>query len=74
MNEKMKRRAFLQGLGTSASAIALSSCAISGSKAPKTLTEAALAVEPIVKPESLEKPNLTIGYVPVNDSAPFAVA
>ncbi|MFM2313292.1 MAG: hypothetical protein RLZZ04_2568 [Cyanobacteriota bacterium] len=74
MNRKIKRRTFLQGLGTSASAIALSSCAISGSKAPKTLTEAALAVEPIVKPESLEKPNLTIGYVPVNDCAPFAVA
>ena len=74
MNNKLKRRAFLQGLGTSASAIALSSCAISGSKASKTLTEAALAIEPIVKPESLEKPNLTIGYVPVNDCAPFAVA
>lgn len=74
MNRKIKRRTFLQGLGTSASAIALSSCAISGSKAPKTLTKAALAVEPIVKPESLEKPNLTIGYVPVNDCAPFAVA
>jgi nitrate/nitrite transport system substrate-binding protein len=74
MNNKLNRRAFLQGLGMSASAIALSSCAISGSKAPKTLTEAALAVEPIVKPESLEKPNLTIGYVPVNDCAPFAVA
>jgi nitrate/nitrite transport system substrate-binding protein len=74
MNEKMKRRVFLQGLGTSASAIALSSCAISGSKAPTALTEAALAVEPIVKPESLEKPNITIGYVPVNDCAPFAVA
>jgi nitrate/nitrite transport system substrate-binding protein len=74
MNKKLKRRAFLQGLGTSVSAIALSGCAISGSKAPKTLTEEALAVEPVVKPESLEKPNLTIGYVPVNDCAPFAIA
>jgi nitrate/nitrite transport system substrate-binding protein len=74
MNNKIKRRTFLQGLGTSASAIALSSCAINASKAPKVLSEEALAVEPIVKPESLEKPNLTIGYVPVNDCAPFAVA
>jgi nitrate/nitrite transport system substrate-binding protein len=74
MNNKIKRRAFIQGLGMSASAIALSSCAISGSKAPKVLSEEALAVKPIVKPESLEKPNLTIGYVPVNDCAPFAVA
>jgi len=54
--------------------MAVSACSISGSRAPKSLTEAALAVEPIVKPESLEKPNLTIGYVPVNDCAPFAVA
>lgn len=74
MNHKLKRRAFLQGLGVTASMMAVSGCAISGSRAPKTLTEAALAVEPVVKPESLEKPNLTIGYVPVNDCAPFAVA
>jgi len=70
----INRRTFLQGLGASASMMAVSACSISGSRAPKSLTEAALAVEPIVKPESLEKPNLTIGYVPVNDCAPFAVA
>ncbi|BAU65361.1 twin-arginine translocation pathway signal [Stanieria sp. NIES-3757] len=74
MNQKLKRRAFLQGLSATASMMAISGCAISGSKAPKVLTEEALAVEPIVKPESLEKPNLTIGYVPVNDCAPFAIA
>ncbi len=70
----INRRTFLQGLGASASMMAVSACSISGSRAPKSLTEAALAVEPIVKPESLEKPDLTIGYVPVNDCAPFAVA
>jgi nitrate/nitrite transport system substrate-binding protein len=70
----LNRRTFLQGLGASASMMAASACSISASRAPKSLTEAALAVEPIVKPESLEKPNLTIGYVPVNDCAPFAVA
>jgi nitrate/nitrite transport system substrate-binding protein len=74
MNQKINRRAFLQGLGTSASAIALASCGINSSRTPQVLTNDALAVEPIIKPESLEKPNLTIGYVPVNDCAPFAVA
>jgi nitrate/nitrite transport system substrate-binding protein len=31
-------------------------------------------VEPVVDTKSLEKPELTIGYVPVNDCLPFAVA
>ncbi len=74
MNNKLNRRDFLQGLGTSASAIALASCGMGVSRTPQSLTKASLAVEPIVKPESLEKPNLTIGYVPVNDCAPFAIA
>lgn len=75
MNSKnWTRRRVLQGLGASASAIALSSCAINTSRSPKGLTEAAQAVDQVVKPESLEKPNLSIGYVPVNDCAPFAVA
>lgn len=74
MNQKLNRRTFLLGLGTSAGAIALTSCGTNSSRTPYGLTEAALAVEPVVKPESLEKPNLTIGYLPVNDCAPFAVA
>ncbi|MGF1539530.1 MAG: CmpA/NrtA family ABC transporter substrate-binding protein [Pleurocapsa sp.] len=74
MNQKLNRRTFLLSLGTSAGAIALASCGVNSSQTSNRLTEAALAVEPVVKPESLEKPNLTIGYVPVNDCAPFAVA
>lgn len=31
-------------------------------------------MESIVDPKTLEKPNLTVGYVPVNDCAPFAIA
>jgi nitrate/nitrite transport system substrate-binding protein len=31
-------------------------------------------VEPLIDPGSLEKPNLTIGFVPVNDCMPFAIA
>jgi nitrate/nitrite transport system substrate-binding protein len=30
--------------------------------------------EPLVDPASLEKPNLKVGFVPVNDCAPFAIA
>lgn len=74
MNQKLNRRTFLLGLGTSAGAIALASCGVNSSRTANGFTEAALAVEPVVKPEHLEKPNLTIGYVPVNDCAPFAVA
>ncbi|WP_036483366.1 CmpA/NrtA family ABC transporter substrate-binding protein [Myxosarcina sp. GI1] len=70
---KLTRRALLQGLGASASAIAFASCTNS-SRTTSKLTKPALAVEPVVNPKSLEKPNLTIGYVPVNDCAPFAVA
>jgi nitrate/nitrite transport system substrate-binding protein len=72
-NHFWSRRSFLQGLGATASVMAFSAC----SHSPKTntgLSEAALAVEQIIKPESLEKPNLTIGFVPVNDCAPFAIA
>jgi nitrate/nitrite transport system substrate-binding protein len=52
--------------------MAVSACGIKSDRSPqaKTFDEASRAV----KPESLEKPNLTIGYVPVNDCAPFAVA
>lgn len=69
-----QRRKFLQGLGATASITTLSSCAINANRAPQGLSEEAQKVIQVVKPESLEKPNLTIGYVPVNDCAPFAVA
>ncbi|MBW4676197.1 MAG: nitrate ABC transporter ATP-binding protein [Desmonostoc geniculatum HA4340-LM1] len=31
-------------------------------------------MQPVVKSRDLEKPDLTVGYVPVNDCAPFAIA
>ncbi|HLP92193.1 MAG TPA: CmpA/NrtA family ABC transporter substrate-binding protein [Nostocaceae cyanobacterium] len=65
------RREFLQSVGAATAGIALSSCAISRNAG---LTEEALAVEPVVRSQDLEKPDLTIGYVPVNDCAPFAIA
>jgi nitrate/nitrite transport system substrate-binding protein len=74
MRNTWSRRAFLQGLGATASVTAFSACSNSHKSAQMGLTQAALAVEPIVKSESLEKPNLNVGFVPVNDCAPFAVA
>jgi nitrate/nitrite transport system substrate-binding protein len=68
------RREFIKGLGVTGAGIVLSSCAISSDRSAKGLTEEALAVEPIVKSQDLEKPNIIVGYVPVNDCAPFAIA
>lgn len=64
------RRQFLLGVGATATTLALSSC----NAAPKSLSEDAQEIEPVVESSSLEKPNLTIGFVPVNDCAPFVVA
>lgn len=69
----LNRREFLVGIGATAAGMALSSCANSSNRSAKGLIEQA-AVEPVVDPKTLEKPNLTVGYVPVNDCAPFAIA
>jgi nitrate/nitrite transport system substrate-binding protein len=75
MSEKnWTRREFIQGIGAVTSGIALSSCGISGDRSARGLTEEALAVKRIIKPQELEKPDITVGYVPVNDCAPFAIA
>jgi nitrate/nitrite transport system substrate-binding protein len=68
------RRKFIEGVGATAAGMTLSSCAISGDRSAKGLTAEAAAIEPVVDPRTLEKPNLTVGYVPVNDCAPFAIA
>lgn len=67
------RRRFIESVGATAG-VALSSCAISGDRSATGLTEEALAVKPVVRSQDLEKPNITVGYVPVNDCAPFAIA
>ncbi len=71
MNQFYKRRTFLLGLGASLSTVALSSCRQPPSETSEKRIE---TVEPVIKPETLEKPNLTVGFVPVNDCAPFAIA
>ncbi|MFB2772246.1 ABC transporter substrate-binding protein [Pelatocladus sp. BLCC-F211] len=68
------RRDFIKGIGATAAGMVLSSCAISGDRSAKGLTEEAAAIKPVVNPGTLEKPNITVGYVPVNDCAPFAIA
>ncbi|MBF2049778.1 MAG: ABC transporter substrate-binding protein [Leptolyngbya sp. IPPAS B-1204] len=70
----MNRRDFLISVGALAAGVAVSSNAINVNRAPQMLSSAALAMEPVVDPSTLEKPNLKVGYVPVNDCAPFAVA
>lgn len=74
MKNHWNRRSFLQGLGATASVMAFSACSRRQSPESSQLPESALSVEPVVKPESLEKPNLTVGFVPVNDCAPLAIA
>jgi nitrate/nitrite transport system substrate-binding protein len=69
---KITRRRFLYGLGATAGAVAFS--AYRSQNTPQNFTPPAFAGDRVVKPESLEKPNLTVGFVPVNDCAPFAVA
>ncbi|MEG5163540.1 ABC transporter substrate-binding protein [Microcoleus sp. AT3-A2] len=73
-SNEWNRREFLQGMGAAAAGMALSSCGISADRSAKGLTEEASAVKPVVDSRSLEKPDLTVGYVPVNDCAPFAIA
>lgn len=70
---RVNRRSFLQYALSSSVGAALTSCSLNYITAPAT-SPAALAVEPIIDPKTLEKPNLTVGFVPVNDCAPFAVA
>ncbi|MBK1988386.1 ABC transporter substrate-binding protein [Sphaerospermopsis aphanizomenoides BCCUSP55] len=75
MNENnWTRRDFIKKISVTTAGMALSSCGISGDRSAKGLTEAALAVTPVVRPQDLEKPDITVGYVPVNDCAPFAIA
>ncbi|MEP0919274.1 ABC transporter substrate-binding protein [Leptolyngbya sp. DQ-M1] len=74
MTNQWTRREFLAGVGASAIAATLPSCAINANRAPQELSEAAMSITPVIKSSELEKPNLTIGYVPVNDCAPFAIA
>jgi nitrate/nitrite transport system substrate-binding protein len=73
-SQDWNRRKFLQVASASAFSTIASSCAIGTDRNPTGLSAEALAIVPIIDPTSLEKPNLTVGFVPVNDCAPFAIA
>ena len=62
------------GAGATIATASLSSCQINADRSAKGLTEEAQAIEQVIKPSELEKPDITVGYVPVNDCAPFAIA
>lgn len=69
------RRCFVAGVGALAASLYLGGCRdrpIGGTQV--SAVREPDDVEQIVDPATLEKPDLTIGYVPVNDCAPFAVA
>ncbi|MEB3337015.1 MAG: ABC transporter substrate-binding protein [Leptolyngbyaceae bacterium] len=68
------RRKFLLGAGAAGAGLILSNCTVNTDRSASGLTEDALAIKPVVDPSTLEKPNLVVGYVPVNDCAPFAIA
>lgn len=71
------RRGFLAAsatlAGSTLAASTLVGCAAPGGSPTAAIREPA-DVEPVVDPRTLEKPDLRIGFVPVNDCAPFAVA
>lgn len=68
------RREFLLGAGATIATASLSSCQINADRSAKGLTAEAQAIAQVIKPSELEKPDITVGYVPVNDCAPFAIA
>jgi nitrate/nitrite transport system substrate-binding protein len=72
--DHITRRTLLIGAGAAAATVALSKFNVNADRSAKGLTKEALAIEPVVKPDDLEKTDITVGYVPVNDCAPFAIA
>ena len=70
----LKRRSFLYGLGGLAATTAIAACS-SAPQAQSSFSAITQAqTERVVDPGTLEKPNLRVGFVPVNDCAPFAIA
>jgi nitrate/nitrite transport system substrate-binding protein len=72
MTKLWTRRNLLTGAGATTAAIAFSSCG--HQRVPNPSPPTPLEIQPIIDSRLLEKPDLTIGFVPVNDCAPFAVA
>ncbi|HIK56237.1 MAG TPA: ABC transporter substrate-binding protein [Synechococcales cyanobacterium M55_K2018_004] len=71
----LKRRSLLYALGGLAASTALASFDMTP-REKRTFAMSTLepSVQPAVDARTLEKPDLTIGFVPVNDCAPVAIA
>ncbi|MCT7995885.1 ABC transporter substrate-binding protein [Laspinema olomoucense] len=74
----ISRRSLLKGVAGFSAGLALGACgqAFSG-KSSNSRTNAAsqtFEIDQVINPSTLEQPNIRVGYVPVNDCAPFAVA
>jgi nitrate/nitrite transport system substrate-binding protein len=69
------RKEFLSliSAGAVGAAALIGGCSVPGGS-PVALVRQPDDIEPVVDPSALEKPDLRIGFVPVNDCAPFAVA
>ncbi len=73
----ISRRSLLYGAVGFTTALAASACGQTfqqNRSSPNGRPAQAADIERVVAPSSLEKPNLRVGYVPVNDCAPFAIA
>jgi nitrate/nitrite transport system substrate-binding protein len=68
------RRTFLKAMGATTAGVLASTWAYRSQTAADSRFLDTLDIDPIVDPQTLEKPQLKIGFVPVNDCAPFAVA
>lgn len=75
----ISRRSLLKGVAGFSAGFALSACAqaLKGGSRDNSRTPASsqtVAIDRVIDPNTLEQPNIRVGYVPVNDCAPFAVA
>ena len=71
------RRSLLKGAVGFTAGLATSACGQAfrqSSSSPSGAAVQAANIEQVVAPASLERSHLTVGYVPVNDCAPFAIA
>ncbi|MBD1874640.1 ABC transporter substrate-binding protein [Nodosilinea sp. FACHB-131] len=75
---RINRRSLLQGAVGFTAGLAASACSQalrpSGSAPSSGAAAQAANIEQVVDPASLERSHIKVGYVPVNDCAPFAIA
>lgn len=73
IEQNYNRKEFLKLMSGIAGAAFLAGCSVPGGSAVSRVRQPD-DIKPVIDPSELEKPDLRIGFVPVNDCAPFAVA